>query len=103
MGVVLIDAFQVCLKSLPNFLGENSATFCLIFVAKIQQSFVFSAQNPVGVQNSGRNPTFHLKFIIAHQTLFSPRFRRENTVIGMPHFHGENPTEFHVWCAMAHK
>ena len=35
MGVVLIDAFQVCLELLPNFRGKNLVAFCLIFVAKI--------------------------------------------------------------------
>ena len=39
-GVVLIDAFQVCLKSLPNFHDENPAAFRLIFVAEIRQQFV---------------------------------------------------------------
>ena len=39
MGVVPIDTFQVCLKSLPNFHGENPATFRLIFVTEIQQCF----------------------------------------------------------------
>ena len=36
MGVVSIDAFQVCLKSLPNFHGENSVAFHFIFVAEIR-------------------------------------------------------------------
>ena len=35
MGVVSINAFQVCLKSLPNFHSENLTSFCLIFVAEI--------------------------------------------------------------------
>ena len=35
MGVVSIDAFQVCLELLPNFHSENSAAFRLIFVAEI--------------------------------------------------------------------
>ena len=35
MGVVSIDAFQVCLELLPNFHSENSAEFRLIFVAEI--------------------------------------------------------------------
>ena len=43
-----------------------------------------------------------LKYVIAHKTLFSPSFRRENTTIGMPYFHNENPVEFCVWCAMVH-
>ena len=38
-GVVLIDNFQVFLKSLPNFHNENPAAFCLIFMAKIRQRF----------------------------------------------------------------
>ena len=45
----------------------------------------------------------HIRYVIAHKTLFSPSFRRENTVIGMPHFRGENSTEFRVWCAMAYQ
>jgi len=43
MGVVLIDAFQVCLESLPNFHSENQAAFHLIFVAKIWQRFTLDA------------------------------------------------------------
>ena len=39
MGVVLIDAFQVCLELLPNFRGKNLVAFCLIFVAEIWQRF----------------------------------------------------------------
>ena len=39
MGMVSIDAFQVCLELLPNFHGEKPATFCLIFMVKIQQPF----------------------------------------------------------------
>ena len=40
MGVISIDAFQVCLKSLPNFHDENPVAFCLIFVVEIWQRFV---------------------------------------------------------------
>ena len=43
IGVVPINAFQVCLKLLPNFHGENSATFCLIFVVEILQCFASDA------------------------------------------------------------
>ena len=58
---------------------------CQISTATIQQHFaVFSC-------------------IIARQMLFSPSFQRENAVMGMPHFHGKNPTKFHVWCTMAHQ
>ena len=32
-----------------------------------------------------------------------PSFDGENTAMGMPHFHGENPTKFRIWCAMAHQ
>ena len=32
MGVAPIDSFQVCLKSLPNFYGDNPAAFRRIFV-----------------------------------------------------------------------
>ena len=39
IGVVSIDTFQVCLKSLPNFHGENPVAFCLIFKTEIQQCF----------------------------------------------------------------
>ena len=35
MGVVPIDAFQVCLKLLPNFHSENPVAFHLIFMAEI--------------------------------------------------------------------
>ena len=44
-----------------------------------------------------------LRCVIAHKTLFSPSFRSVNMIMGMPHFHGENSAEFHVWCAMAHQ
>ena len=43
MGVVSINAFQVCLKSLPILHDENLAAYCLIFMAKIQQSFTLDA------------------------------------------------------------
>ena len=35
IGMVPINAFQVYLKSLPNFHGENLVAFCLIFMAEI--------------------------------------------------------------------
>ena len=37
MGVIPINAFQVCLKSLLNFHGENLVAFCLIFMVEIRQ------------------------------------------------------------------
>ena len=43
MGMVLINAFQVCLELLPNFHGENSTAFRLIFVAEIWQCFATDA------------------------------------------------------------
>ena len=43
MGVVLIDASQVCLKLLPNFHGENPIAFRLIFMAEIWQHFALDA------------------------------------------------------------
>jgi len=43
MGMVLIDAFQVCLESLPNFHGENSVAICLIFLAEIRQHIASDA------------------------------------------------------------
>ena len=42
MGVVLIDAFQMCLESLLNFHDENPTAFRLIFVAEIQQHFTLN-------------------------------------------------------------
>ena len=52
----------------------------------------------------GRNSVaLRLRCVIAHKTLFSQSFRRENMAIGMPYFHGENSVEFCVWCAMAHR
>ena len=44
-----------------------------------------------------------LKCVIAHKMLSSPSFSLENTAMRMPYFYGENPTEFRVWCAMAHR
>ena len=43
MGVVLIDAFQVCSKSLLEFHGKNPVAFRLIFMAKIRQRFALDA------------------------------------------------------------
>ena len=43
MGMVLINAFQVCLELLPNFHGENLTAFRLIFVAEIWQCFASDA------------------------------------------------------------
>ena len=39
MGVVSINAFQVCLEYLPNCHDKNLASFCLICLAKIRQRF----------------------------------------------------------------
>ena len=50
----------------------------------------------------GNPAMLHLKCITMHKMLLSPSFRRENMAMGMPHFHGKNPTEFRVWCAMVH-
>ena len=50
------------------------------------------------------NPiALRLKCVVAHKTLFSPSFCHENTAVGMPHFHGENPAKFHVWYVTAHR
>ena len=43
MGVVSIDAFQVCLESLPNFQDENLTAIHLIFVVEIRQRFTSDA------------------------------------------------------------
>ena len=43
MGVVLINAFQVCSKSLLEFHGKNLVAFRLIFMAKIRQRFASNA------------------------------------------------------------
>ena len=43
MGVVSIDAFQVCLESLPNFHDKNPIAFCIIFVVEIWQHFALDA------------------------------------------------------------
>ena len=43
MGIVLIDAFYVCLKSLPNFHSKNPAAFRLIFMAEIRRCFASNA------------------------------------------------------------
>ena len=66
-----------------NFHGENLAAFFPNF----------RGGNPIALR---------LRCVIAHQTLFSPSFLRENTEMGMPHFHGKNLTEVHIWCAMTH-
>ena len=52
----------------------------------------------------GRNPAMlHFMGIIVHKTLFSSSFCYENTATMVPHFLGENPTEFHVWYDMVHR
>ena len=43
MGVVSIDAFQVCLESLPNFHGKNPVAFRHVLVAEIWQCFALDA------------------------------------------------------------
>ena len=48
MGVAPIDSFQVCLKSLPNFHGEDLAAFCLIFVVEIWQRFTLDVEGKSG-------------------------------------------------------
>ena len=84
MGMIPIKAFSMCLESMPNFHGENSAASLPCFC--------------------GRNPVvLCLRCIIAHKMLFSPSFCRENMAIGMPHFHGKNPAKFCIRCAMAHQ
>ena len=47
--------------------------------------------------------TLHLRGVIAHKTLSLASFRYENTAMGMPHFHRENPAKFCIWCTMAHR
>ena len=42
-GVVPINAFIVCLESMPNFHHKNLVAFHLIFVAEIQQCFTTDA------------------------------------------------------------
>ena len=39
MGMVSINAFQMCLKLLPNFHGENPATCHLTFATEIRHRF----------------------------------------------------------------
>ena len=43
MGMVSVNAFSVHLESIPNFHDENLATFCLVFMVEIQQSFASGA------------------------------------------------------------
>ena len=47
MGVVSIDVFLMCVESLPNFHGENLATFCLIFLAEIWQCIALDASQRI--------------------------------------------------------
>ena len=84
MGVVSIDAFSMCFG--------------------IDAKFPRRKSNSISPYFRGENPTaLRLKCVIARQTLFSPNFRRENTAMGMPHFHSENLAKLLVWCAMAHR
>ena len=100
--VVSIDAFQVCLKSLPNFCSENLAAFRLIFMAKIWQRFALFSwwkSDSISPYFRGRNlVVLYLRCVIACQTLFLSNFRYENMTIGIPHFYGENSTKFRIWC-----
>ena len=84
IGMVPINAFQVYLKSLPNFHGENPTTFHLIFVV----------ENPAALR---------LRCVLPHQMLFSQSIQRKNMAMGMPYFLGKNLAKFSVWCAMAHR
>ena len=52
--------------------------------------------------HGGNLTALRLICIIACQTLFSPKFWRENAAMEMPHFHGKNSAEFRVWCTMTH-
>ena len=67
MGVVLINAFQVCFKVIARFPQRKSSNI----------SPYFRGGNPAAL---------HLKCIIARQTLFSPSFQRKNMAMGMPIF-----------------
>ena len=52
----------------------------------------------------GKNSVaFCLRWFIEHKTLFSLRFRCENTATKVPNFHSENSIEFRVWCTMVHR
>ena len=84
MGMVSIDASEMCLELLPKFPWKKFDNI----------SFYFHGGNLIAVR---------LKCVIAHKTLFSPSFHLKNMAIGMPYFHGENLADFRVWCAIAHR
>jgi len=44
----------------------------------------------------GNLTMLRLKCVIAHKMLFSLSFYHENTAMRVPHFHGENLTEFRI-------
>ena len=82
-GMVSIDASQVCLELFPNFHRKFGSILPYFH---------------------GGNPTaLHLKCVIAHKTLFSPSFHRENMAMAMPHFHMKKIGRVHIWCPMAHQ
>ena len=76
---------------------------CLPSVFGIVAKFPWQKLGRISPYFRGKNPAMLcLRCVIANKTLFSPSFRRENTAMGMPHFHSENLAEFRIWCAMAH-
>ena len=82
--MVLINALLVCFRKVPKFPRRKSDNI----------SPYFHDQNPAMLR---------LKCIIAHETLFLPSFRCENTTTKVPHFHSKNSAKFRVWYTMAHR
>ena len=78
MGVVPNDVFLVHLESLPKFPWRKSSNVLPYF-------------------RGGNLAVLRLKCVIVHKTLLLPSFQRENTAIGMPHFHNKYSAGFRIY------
>ena len=83
-----------------NGCGPNQ---CFPSMSEVATKFLQWKSDNISSYFCGGNPEARrLRCAKVLQTLFSPSFQRKNTAIGMPHFHGENPAKFRIWCATAH-
>jgi len=77
-----------------NGCGPNQ---CFPSVFEVATKFPRQKSDSISPYFRGENPTTpRLRCVIARQTLFLPNFWRENTAMGMPHFHSENPAKLLV-------
>ena len=75
---------------------------CCLNVFGIIAKFPWWKSDSISPYFHGRNPAaLRLRCDVVHKTLFSLSFRRENTTMGIPHFHYENRQSF-VFGALWH-